>query len=406
MNINFNTTSLNTGNYRVSKILHDHLPTIDLESDTLANNFGVLVNGNNLRPKVISIEGRILNNSGNLEDNIDSLKELFNTTGSYIELDYQGASLKYDVILSNFSCERDYYHNNFALYKADFLALKPTSYIDSVIETLTATDIDETTTAYWCDIDGNYSPFTNIYYTIDTVGSLYAINCKNLTTNEEINIGTVWSAGDVINIDTENKIVYRNSSQVDYEGVFPTFNIGSNQIKTTIDADNIDVQQLFYNTNNTEWDGMAQSFKPATSTNFNKVALLLAQDGTTDFATLRIETSSGGLPTGTLVSVNATKTVTDIDNTTPDWVDFEFPAAIALTAGTTYCFVLSGSAGGFSSIRWYIKNSNVYANGSRIYLNKGSWAADTGSDYTFKLYKEVTPNWHIDHKITYKKRYL
>jgi hypothetical protein len=93
--------------------------------------------------------------------------------------------------------------------------------------------------------------------------------------------------------------------------------------------------------------------------------------------TVRIETDSGGSPSGTLVDANATATV---DLTAPGSVIATFPADITVVDATTYHIVLVCSAQSAGNAFAINTKSGGYSSGSIKYWNGSAWIAGTAGD--------------------------
>ncbi len=140
------------------------------------------------------------------------------------------------------------------------------------------------------------------------------------------------------------------------------------------------------------YEKAGQSFKPTANIKCPQVDLDLGQNASpTDNLTVRIETTSGGNPTGTLVDPNATVTVAA--STIPSshaFVSFVFPATFNLTSGVQYAIVVQrdGSRDTTNFIGWLIRTDGTYADGIYLSQASGSWGAGPeGGDCLFKVYE-------------------
>ncbi len=116
----------------------------------------------------------------------------------------------------------------------------------------------------------------------------------------------------------------------------------------------------------TTWFGTSTLYNQKTAFNvvgngvsFSSMNLNLAKVGSpTDNITIRIETDSAGLPSGTLANANATATVAGTGLTT-SLVDttVTFAGAFTLTAGTMYWVVLNRD-GALSDTNYYVSSNN------------------------------------------------
>ena len=103
--------------------------------------------------------------------------------------------------------------------------------------------------------------------------------------------------------------------------------------------------------------------------------------------TIRIETSSSDLPSGTLANANASVVVTIPAEGAV--VKGSFATPFALSASTTYWIVVSCDAQSEGNA-WTVANNNtsVYADGHSAYSEDGSWVTYADYDMYFKVFIE------------------
>lgn len=124
--------------------------------------------------------------------------------------------------------KRESYHISFTPFDLNFLALEPMWHgID--YEATTFEDI--TNLSYPCEIEveGSYMAQPVIVLIIDTATSVTAISITNSTNGDEIEITRTFAAGEVLTIDCETKSIAVNGVEVDYDGIFPELDIGTNE---------------------------------------------------------------------------------------------------------------------------------------------------------------------------------
>lgn len=100
-------------------------------------------------------------------------------------------------------------------------------------------------------VDGSYDAEPLINLLINSVtGGTGSISIFNSSTNQGITISGTFTAGDSIEIDSKNYIVTHNGSNIDFEGIFPTFPAGSQRVgyTDTFSSRNVDVNGT-YNVN-------------------------------------------------------------------------------------------------------------------------------------------------------------
>jgi hypothetical protein len=115
--------------------------------------------------------------------------------------------------------------------------------------THTITGIDETPYNTTITIEGDANPEPIIAITFVDASTITDLIVTNQTTNETIQLLDLDLVdGDIIYIDTELGQVRLNTTVIRYSGVFPSFNVGENNIQVAVSADTsgITEQQLSY----------------------------------------------------------------------------------------------------------------------------------------------------------------
>jgi hypothetical protein len=138
--------------------------------------------------------------------------------------------------------------------------------------------------------------------------------------------------------------------------------------------------------NGTTWKG--QTFTPASNYTIGSVELYLAKvAGATHPGTITvgIRTTSGGLPTTTVLCSGTTNGNTLPDTPGKEWRSISFGAGAALTAGTVYCIVITGTGSGVDAALWRYATAGGYAGGHADYYN-GSWNDYSPKDFLFRNY--------------------
>lgn len=125
----------------------------------------------------------------------------------------------------------------------------------------------------------------------------------------------------------------------------------------------------------------AQSFTLDQTTNINDVSWYCDHiDGTPSGSlTLRIETNSAGVPSGTLAHANGTVATTPATG----WNKASY-TPFSLAAGT-YWLVFACAAQATNVAWWYSRAGNVYAGGTNKYSLNGGAYVETNTDIAFKI---------------------
>lgn len=128
-----------------------------------------------------------------------------------------------------------------------------------------------------------------------------------------------------------------------------------------------------------------QTFTPSTSHTIKSVKLKLYQIGTPGTLTVRIESTSGGLPTDTVLVSNTLDGTTLTTDTGGAFAEITLGAGYALSSGVTYAIVCScDGADSSNCIRWRFDGSSPSYTGGSYVLKSGTWSADTGRDVMFE----------------------
>ncbi len=188
-------------------------------------------------------------------------------------------------------------------------------------------------------------------------------------------------------------IVLRNSGISLYKYAFTGSTWGS-AVKTS-QGSTANQKQIISNTtvaaarlNNGTTNKNAQGFKPASTTTFPYIDLLLLRLGTPGTLNVRIETDSTGSPSGTPVT-NGTATITATTvGTAAGWIRATFATAPTLTSGTQYHIVVyPDTADGTNYYDWYGSADDVYSNGSAKFNSGAGYGAISGlGDFSFIVY--------------------
>lgn len=150
----------------------------------------------------------------------------------------------------------------------------------------------------------------------------------------------------------------------------------------------------------------AQSFQLSATSEVTRVgASLKKAGGTTTGLTVRIETDSSGVPSGTLADSNATGTISAFTNASYIWKEVSFSTPFELSASTTYWLVIQHTTegSGTSDYAWGFDGSSpTYSSGSYASYSSSAWTADADKDLLFRVYVKQT----IEQYITTKGYYL
>lgn len=79
-------------------------------------------------------------------------------------------------------------------------------------------------------------------FAVNAANTVTVLNIQNDTTGDEIEYSGTVAAGDVFVFDSENLQVLKNSVAVDYTGVFPKLDVGSNVLRFTVTGTSFDIR--------------------------------------------------------------------------------------------------------------------------------------------------------------------
>lgn len=137
----------------------------------------------------------------------------------------------------------------------------------------------------------------------------------------------------------------------------------------------------------------AQGFQVASATKMKGLQVHLKKNaGTPGDITVRIETNSSTVPSGTLVDAAATATIPAFTTATAGWINVEFATNFSLSATTTYWIVLkTAAAANDNNYKWSGITASGYASGTNATSTDGggTWSAGT-SDAYFRILSNTT----------------
>ena len=226
--------------------LLDSAPTRDILGKAIPRDDGAFVNADFWREKRIEVRG-IVKKSTNalLEAYLDTVRKNLGGTEKNLDITRDSGNIvrRYIATLENpheLFADRRYYHNTFCPYVARFVCKTPFAtdrdYSSQNIQVTTSPETDGV--SYGGTIEGK--PIFVLVF--NAANSVTAMTVKNDDTGEELTYTGTLSAGDQLEIDSENNTVKLNGTEVDYSGAFPTLNIGDNTIRYTPTGSSWDIR--------------------------------------------------------------------------------------------------------------------------------------------------------------------
>jgi len=222
----------------ISQILRNNsLPQRDLETAMKPRAHGEFLNGDFWRRKLITISGIIKKATKELfEAELDKFKQALSEAEAELDLVINGEIRRYKATLNNPSQvfeERQGYHVTFTPFSLQFLVLDP--FGKSVdYDSVTYSDLTNLNFTEQVWNSGTVKALPQIILNFTNASDVTGVVFKNNTTGEEIEVTQSISAGDYLKIDAENCEVLLNGSVVDYEGFFPSFEVGANSLTVEV----------------------------------------------------------------------------------------------------------------------------------------------------------------------------
>lgn len=228
--ISFDSTSLNTGNYTVRRILHDTSTPRDLYMYELTREGGAELVNTEWKPKKIIVEGTIRGTTiEDLEANIDTFKQLVSGKEKNLDVQYETGTRRYVATAQIVQIERDYYHLNYAPYTIEFMIpsgdgkdIATSTYATSSIVANTLQDMTFT-------IYGTKNPKYQIELFFNSSTSVTSVSVN--INGDTITVDEAISAGQILIIDAINKKVTLDGTEKRYTGLFPRLQLGTNNYR-------------------------------------------------------------------------------------------------------------------------------------------------------------------------------
>lgn len=229
--IEFDGYSLQNSSIISQDIVIYSSPSRELLPYKVPRNDGGRLNGNYYRDRRIRIKGIIQAASRTLlEQAMDTFKRRMHTPEGNLDLKQGGEIRRIPATLQNSGemfAERKGYHITYTPFQLEFLALDPffhdMDYTAETSENVTSLNFGVTVE----NLGTIYArPVVTIIFEAAT--SVTAIAFNNASNDGAMSITRSFVAGDILVIDAEESTVTVNGVQVDYDGIFPRLDYGSN----------------------------------------------------------------------------------------------------------------------------------------------------------------------------------
>ncbi len=252
IDLKFDNTTISNTTYFLEYSKHQTAPDRDLELVRLPNRSGEVLISNNFRSKRILLRGVILGTSpSDLQSKVDTFKELFSREAKNLDITPDGGSIRrYIATCSSHTFDQESYNVTHMPWEAEFIV---PSGEGKATSSTTYSDDDITSSPHTDDIGlilaGSKKPQPVIVMTIDSETNMTKLKFTNNTTDQYIEVTRAFANAEVLTIDCENMTCQVGGVDVDFDGVFPKFDIGTNSYTlTTTDtgAFNIDLDVTYY----------------------------------------------------------------------------------------------------------------------------------------------------------------
>lgn len=233
-NLEFNGYSLQDSDHVSSVIEAFSTPSRELVTFKIPRADGGGWNGDYFRERRVKVSGIIEKVSNALlETEIDTFKQKMCAPQAFLDLKVNGEVRRIVATLEDpetMFAKREGFHITFTPFEMTFLALEPMWHsVD--YETETYEDIALMTYPDEIEVTGSYKAQPVIVVILQAATSVTAIAFENNTNGDAIEVTRAFAAGDVLVIDSEEKSVTVNGTEVDYDGIFPELDIGLNEFE-------------------------------------------------------------------------------------------------------------------------------------------------------------------------------
>lgn len=211
------------------------LPNRELQSYPLAKADKSILTSSNYLNKKITIEGAITLSSRALaEQSLDLLKSLVQDQQGSLKVLEAGDIRTYYATMSAMSTRLS---GGYVRFGIEFLCSDPLGYHVGQEILIAGTANTNSTAVIPLTVAGSYKAEPEITANISalTGGTTKTVTLANAADNIGISVTRTWTAGDILVVDSYNRSVLVNNSEVEYAGRFPSFAPGSRSLAYTDD---------------------------------------------------------------------------------------------------------------------------------------------------------------------------
>lgn len=389
-------------------------PLSELSFSEIEERDGGLVFDSRYSSKKVRIRGEILAPSlSGFLGIIDELKKNLSKPEGKLKIGIGNIEREWDAGLEGeVKIEQEPWDVTHAFFEANFLIPDPFAY-DPFETTWSGTSITGLFSTINLTFSGTADPLPKINYIAVNSGNLTGVEFINDTTKDRIFVdllNTRYANQDILTIDCKEKKVAVNTLEVPFSGMFPTFALGVNTLKTNFTAASAvrdkrqtistDSYPVFYTR-----PKLAQGFSPSVSGKLTQVTLHLMRDLDPGTVTVQICSGTSDAPSTTVLA-SASFAGSTLLKGVKKWIDVVFLNPPNVTAGNWYWIVLT-AANLDLNLAWGGTNSS--SDYKARAEEAGSWvtlAPSTIKDFAYITYILVTnPTYKVNWEVRYKRRW-
>lgn len=243
VDIKFNGNDLQTTASAASTILtrdilYRHLAdkVINIQEDTIRDGFSLI--DVQYRNKIISLSGWLKSDTAaNLKTLVDNFQGYLRPKEKNLDIETYGGSgsyIRYTCTCRSINIPEEHWHITQVPYDAEFMCI-PYGISPSLftINLNGGGNIAASPYSESVNFTGSYKPNPVITITVVAETDMTAIKFENTTKSDWIQVARSFAAAEVLVIDCNNETVQVDGTDVDFTGVFPSFDPDSNSLKVT-----------------------------------------------------------------------------------------------------------------------------------------------------------------------------
>lgn len=237
MSITYDSTTIEDANIVTRRANHESTADFRIDAVKLTRRDGEIVIDSSLGSKIITVEGMLIGSSqSDLEDRIDSLKELCSRKDKNLDISYGSGTRRYVCRLAKVSFDRDHYNLTNVPFSIQFYVGAGIGKDTSETTAKNTSGITATQTDATVSFSGSYDPKPRHKITFTTRGNADVCKISNQNTGDYIEVDLDgFSNGDYLEVDEENQTVKKNgTTELEWRGKFPSVVIGNNSLRLEI----------------------------------------------------------------------------------------------------------------------------------------------------------------------------